>query len=207
MVKYEASDEWNYILFTEGYLPRHAALEATYPKSHEYYRKNKRVEFACREHALAWLLSAFARRLALSVAWRNSYGGVEGALNLPLDTWVAGPSESGNGPLDPWFQDISNPSEYRLILHRMPTQLKGRAIRRLWHTIHYNLKTRGEKRGAFRIRHHPRPPHYLEASTKRFLTQLLSRYQESDHSAEGFLQETSHTIWYGDGRIQSRSQT
>jgi hypothetical protein len=197
MVRLELHDGKNYVFLTEGYLPDMEAIRKAYPRSPWFFRQTV-PSFTSREEAVAWTLSAYARRLTTYI--RFIYGPVENALRIRLGTWVVGPSNQPDARLANWFTGGGEKTDYRLVIHRNALVLGDRQVPAMWARLHDYLE--GKQKRIFPFRHRRfgkgsiQP---LKAATTPFLEELLRAYRNGESSAEDIMIGSRHPYWFSRG--------
>lgn len=196
MVKYEIHDNQNHLLFTEGYIPDFQSVCAAYPRSPPFDQPR---DFQSRDAATAWLLSALARRLAYHSEWRHLYGGKGDALNIPLETWLLGPPHRQSARLGSWFEGESAETDYRLMVHRVPSKWNGELIPSPWRWAYHLMRTKSRERSAFHISHKRGKLAFLKPNTCAFLAEVLNSYQQGVEQVQSLFAQSGHHFWYSNG--------
>lgn len=178
-------DERNIIAFNEGYLPSLSQLRDACPKRPSYLYANMRWGFPTRDEALAWTLTAIARR-EIDHAHRG-----EAAGRVELETWVLGVSTQEEAVFADWFFEKGD--DYRIILQRQTLVDQGR---RLHCCIGYtpNLPLRKQSTVARK----------KQDSVKVFLKRVLHAYNEGYPCVIELIQGTGHPYVYSAGRPSHR---
>jgi len=194
MVKMETEDGHNYLLLSDCYVPELSLLEAAYPRSPSFFRASQ-VKFPSSDHGMAWLLSAYARRLAYH--WRDDYGGIERVKTLPLETWVIGEPMCSDSGLTDWF--VNQPQNYRIILNRMPSKLDGHQLRRPWRYMYWHLACKGRKRIPFQLHHRRGATAHLIPSAEDFLADMLENCRGPTERVRTYLADFGERFWHAQG--------
>jgi hypothetical protein len=192
MVKIDMYDDENYLLFTEGYLPEMDCLQRAIPNAPQPFR-GYQPDFACRDEAAAWVLTAMARRLISSRGQGN--WNEQAAMNLPLETWVIGPTHEATGALAYWFDPEPANTSYRLLIHRSPRRYEDREFASPWRTMHWYLKCRGRAGNPVPIRHRTGRSVDLKQRMKPFLRDVLAAYQTGNEAVKRVIERARHPYW------------
>ncbi|MBI2064650.1 MAG: hypothetical protein HYT62_01190 [Candidatus Yanofskybacteria bacterium] len=190
-------DEDNFVFFSEAYVPNFQTIIDAQPRRPLQYRRTK-IDFRSRDEALAWTLSAYARRLAWH--WRYEIAWEENAFKIPFETWVLGPPISEGAQLAEWFPRETPNTDYRLMIHYNPRRYDGFRVPPVWPTLYSILK--GEYKKTFPIRHRRLEKGEFSALKKTgeaFLAEVLSAYEHGRDAVDQAFRASGHRYWFSLG--------
>ncbi len=193
MVFVAESDEKNYLLLTEGYLPSEESLESALPRNPKSLRYTPTqlkalLQNESREVVSARLLNSLARRLAYYR--RREFSGPLDYSAVPLETWVLGFPTGSKSPFQSWFANEPDNTDYRILIHRQPTPIETsqqQKLPELWRWTHWNAYVKDKS--MIRHREITAP---LKQVAKGFLQQFLRALQESPQAANEFIRQSGH---------------
>lgn len=173
-------DEMNVIAFGEGCLPSMEQLRAACPKRPSYLYANLPWHFSTRDEALAWTLSAIARR-EVDHAHRGETAG-----RVELDTWVLTLPTRQQAEFAAWFNEKRH--DYRVVVQRQALEVERQ---RLNCCIGYapNLPLQKQSNVAREKRD----------AVKMFLNCALVAYRKGYPSVIELMQSAGHPYVYSSG--------
>lgn len=182
MVRITLGDEENALILTEGYMPSLSSLTAVYPGNHKY-RQDSVFMPSGQEEATAWILTAYAQRVA-------HYRGYSEHVIGGMETWLIGPSDDETGTLHEWFTDAKN-SDYRIMLHRSPKPQNQRPPGETWNQVYKHLGIR-HRTGSFA---------HLKQRGKECLTETLEAYKLGPLHTADAMSELNHPVTHSAGIV------
>jgi hypothetical protein len=132
MVWMYATDSENHLTLSEGFVPELAVLRSRFPKRSEYLAQSQQLSGDPNKE-VAWLLTAFAQRIAALCGYGDS--------RFSLETWLVGPPLHKGGRLTSWFDGHSDDLTYRVMIHRKPPQWSDH----IWDKVYDRLRIRHRK--------------------------------------------------------------
>ncbi|MCQ3920626.1 MAG: hypothetical protein DPW13_06680 [Planctomycetes bacterium] len=174
-------DERNVVALNEGYLPSMSQLREARPKRPSYLYANMSWHFDTREQALAWTLSAIARR-GIDHIHRG-----EAAGRVDVDTWVLGVPSRPDAVFSGWFEGKGE--DYCVVLQRQAIRESGQALHCC---IGYVPGIPARKQSTI--------PREMRDAVKARLNTLVHAYGQGFPSVIELLQEMGHPFVYSSGR-------
>lgn len=172
-----------YLMLADAYLPSMHELLAVAPQRPARFRLGK-MEFRSREHALAWILSAVARRKS----YHQKVFSIDDALAFPCHTWVFRPPQSTWTPLNEWFAGEPSDSQLRLTMQSTPSRLGDRLIPDLTSYVYSDAKLDLKRKF---VRWGPgrqiRLPQALKESGLHFLDRFEAVHQSGPAAVDEYL--------------------
>jgi hypothetical protein len=198
MVRIDALDESNYLLLTDVFLPEQEALQRGLPQCPEPY-VGTRYDFASREQATAWVLSAYARRL-VALSHEREFGDQRAtAFTLPFETWILQPPSHEAAALTEGFAAESAHTDYRLVIHRSPRYTDGVPAPVPWRNMHSYHASGHRSAGQLSFRHKQDAGGRLKRAARPFLEALLAAYQGGPAEVLKLVEGCGHPYAHSDG--------
>ncbi|MCG3132873.1 MAG: hypothetical protein FLDDKLPJ_03739 [Phycisphaerae bacterium] len=174
-------NDTNVLAFGEGFLPSLQQLQEACPRRPSYLYADMPWHFQIREEALAWTLSAIARR----EADRLRRGDL--AARLAVDTWILGPPSTPDAPFQTWFE--AKGPDYCVVLQRQALRDGAEQIPCCTGSApHLPLRKKGIASKA------------RTSAVENFLERLLDAYREGYPRVIEMLQHTNHPLVYSSGQ-------
>lgn len=151
MARIAVTDSENGIVLTEGYISEPETLARVYPTGHRLFYRDASLMPEDQEHAQAWMLTAYAQRIA---QWRrHPPDSIQ-----KMETWILNRPTTPGSMFESWFEGIAE-DNYRLIIHRCPIEKHTVWPGTAWRRVYNRLS----------IRHRTQPWAHLKAPAKEFL--------------------------------------
>ena len=136
-----------------------------------------------RDEAVAHMYNLLARRLMYFRRFDYAAGH---AAQLPLATWIVGAPESRTAPLAAWFVDEPPNTNYRLMLHWIPSMYAGCQVVEPWSSVH-----------AYKhipVRHRSGRYSHQRDVTAPLLKDLLEAARAGPSGADDFIRHIHHDV-------------
>lgn len=174
MMRMVDRDTGNVLVFTGGYVPAVDDMRRVYPGERRYAADAGAMPSED-EDATAWLMTAYAQRIA-------GHRGYRLHTDPPIETWLIARSTAPDAMLSHWFRD-STDNRYRLMVHRFSVpEGESTYMGMVWPYLYQRLGIR-QRRGR---RGHP------GADAMQLLTSLLTAYRHDHAERVATLSRTGH---------------
>ena len=170
MVRMHERDDMSQLVLMDGYLPDKTVIQSAAPRNPKHLRLEK-PNYESRDKAAAEIFNSLAQRMAYFR--RGEYPGI--AHKLPLATWIVAPPKQDNAALADWFKNEPDDTDYRMMLHWMPSTNNGHDLQELWTRVH-NARH-------IPVSHRSAPYHQLKKNTQPLLKELLQTYRHGQYDA------------------------
>lgn len=207
MTTFEMSDSENHVFFAEGFVKDLKRISAYVSKGFEgtdMLLKASNHRFKENETAIAWTLSAYARQMLgrRSYDWKVE-GRWNGAMRIPIDTWILGYPKSEDAHLSSWYDGLPSDTNYRLMIHRAENHYRDLDSETLvaygeadnvWRAVYSNglpnKKILNVRRKGRRIKPE------LKNITAPFLERLLEASKSSKEEVTELFGSCGHEYWH-----------